>query len=290
MASQVSIKRISFCLLLSLSFLGVSGFAQSKSDPPPQKAETLNDENAVYAEPNFDAKVIAVLPGGKTYSISNGIFAGAFYRIRVKPGLVGYIADSDVRPFGQKLKDKKAPSKEKKRAEPKRRPFEFSRYMGPSFYQIKFEEDTMGSSRSEPVNFFGLKMSGADVLLEGLLPTEINILYAPKPPGYYETLTRHSASGFIFMTDLLLQNYLPQSKDSLIFFGFGPLFRYSKFDVTLTESGANKNYSLEDMTLGAAFNAGLALRVSSVALRLEAKYHWEKRSYLGFGAALQFLF
>lgn len=254
---------------------------------PPQKAQTLSPENAIYESPSFDSKVIAVLPPGKVYSISNHLFSGAFYRIRVKDGMIGYIADSDVKPLGKKTPSSKVAEKPKKNPR-----FEFARYVGVSYGLVKYEEDTMGSSRSDQMSFFGMKMSGANVLLEGLIPTEINLLYAPNAPGYYQTVTRQSASGWIFLMDFLLQTYIPQSKDSMLLFGFGPMFRFSKFDVGLRDAGTGTvtQYSMQDMALGAAFNAGIALRVSNIALRLEAKYHWEKRSYLGFGTALQFPF
>lgn len=315
MDAQISVMSRIFLFLIS-TFLITSAVAQSKKiiGPPPQKAKTKNPENAVYSEANFDAPILTILPPGKIYSISNKLFSGAFYRIRVKPDLVGFIADSDVEVQSSSGKNpKKVTSQEKPRAEDgqrsqkknseesskaksitseKRKPFEFSRYLGPSFSMIQFEENTMGSNRKENMSFFGIKLSGPDVLIEGLLPTEINVVYSPKAPGYYEELTKVGSSGWIFMTDFLLQTYLPQTSDSLLFFGFGPLFRYSKFDVGLKESanGPTTTYSAQDMTLGAAFNAGIAMRVSTVALRLEAKYHWEKRAYFGFGGALQFLF
>lgn len=294
MASQISIK---FLLSLFLSFPLLAQAQGSKALPPPQKAQTLSAENAVYESPSFDAKVIAVLPSGKVFSISNNLFSGAFYRIRVKDGVIGYIADSDVKPLGKKASNKKAAvaAKEKKEevAKPKKNPpFEFARYVGASYHLIKYEEDTMGSSRSEQMSFFGMKMSGANVLLEGLIPTEINVLFSMKPPDYYQKLTRQSAAGWIFMMDFLLQTYIPQSRDSFFFFGFGPMFRFSKFDVGLKDVGTGSvtQYSMQDMALGAAFNGGIAYRVSTVALRLEAKYHWEKRSYLGFGGSVQFPF
>ena len=292
-------------ILIAIVFLFLMSFTslqaqekQEKKPLPPQKGRTLNLENGVYASPSFDAKVVAVLPEGKTFSISNNLFAGAFYKIRVNAKLVGYIADSDIKPLNSKAplnaKDKKSadPKKAAEEKPKKNRPFEFSRFVGPSFSMVNFEENTMGSTQKENMNFFGAKISGVDVLIEGLLPTEININYAPKAPGYYEKATGIGASGFIFSTDFLLQTFLPQGRDSLLFFGFGPMFRFSKFDVGIRNAGtgAVTNYSMQDMALGAAFNAGAALRVSTVALRLEAKYHWEKKSYLGFGAALQFPF
>ncbi len=298
MASQISVNI--FLLSLLFPFLAFAQRAESLKPLPPQKAETLSAENAVYESASFDAKVIAVLPAGKVFSISNNLFSGAFYRIRVRDGVIGYIADSDVKPLGKKASAKKSSSlgakatKDKGQdSQPKKNPrFEFARYVGASYYLNRYEEDTMGSSRSEQMGFFGIKMSGANVLLEGLVPTELNILYAPRAPDYYQKVTGQASSGWIFIMDFLLQTYIPQSKDSMLLFGFGPMFRFSKFDVGLRDSGTGTvtQYSMQDMALGAAFNAGIALRVSNIALRLEAKYHWEKRSYLGFGTALQFPF
>jgi hypothetical protein len=277
--------------LISLLNLQVS---KAQSPAAPQKGRTLSMENAVYSSPSFDGKVIAVLPEGQIYSISNNLYAGAFYKIRVKDKVTGYIADTDIKPLNKIKRDseKKQASKKETEKPKKRRPFEFSRYVGPSYSLISFQEDTMGSVRKEDMSFYGAKLSGVDILIEGLLPTEINLMYAPKAPGYYEKITGVGASGWIFIADFLLQTFLPQGKDSLLFFGFGPMFRFSKFDVGARDSstGVVTNYSMQDMTLGADFNLGYAFRVSTVAMRLEAKYFWEKKSYFGYGAALQFPF
>jgi len=272
---------------------------EARAENYPYQAEVISDEAEVFEKANFDSSIIATLSPGKVFYVSKGLYNGAFYKIRVKKGMLGYIADSDVKPLFKTDFPKVTAAKKKKKSsapeeEPpkKRRPFEFSRYIGAQYAQINFQEETMGGKPRENLGFFGVKMAGTDVAISGLIPTEVNFLLYPGAPGYYEKSTGHSASGWLFIADMLLETYFPQSRDSLIFFGFGPMMRYSKYDVELTDAGTGKNsaYSLEDIALGAAFNLGMAFRLGPVALRGEVNYYWEKQQYTGAGISAQFNF
>lgn len=280
-------------LFLILFFTTIS-FAQTKGYK--YRAGTLEDGVQVYKNPDFDSPVIAVLPGGKVYDVSAKIVNGAFYRIRVKPGLLGYVADSDVKPLfptqGKSANDKVKRSKES-RPEPKRkRSFEFTQYAGIQYISIEYAENTMGDKRKDQLGFIGAKLSGPDLVVDGAFPTDVNFLFYTGAPGYYEKLTGNSADGWILLMDFLWENYNPMGKNALTFWGFGPMFKFSKFNVLLTDpaTGRRSDYSLQDMSLGAVFNAGVALRWEPVALRGELKYFWEKQQYWGAGLSLQFNF
>lgn len=61
-----------------------------------QLAEVSIDGAMVYKNSNFDAPVIAYLKKAKRVKISSRKY-GAFYRVLLKPGLIGYISDIDVK-------------------------------------------------------------------------------------------------------------------------------------------------------------------------------------------------
>ncbi|PIS11009.1 MAG: hypothetical protein COT73_06235 [Bdellovibrio sp. CG10_big_fil_rev_8_21_14_0_10_47_8] len=306
--------RICFSLL-GFIFSGVIlASANVSAKTYPYRAQVIQEGAAVYQSADFDAPLVGTLRAGGTYDVSKGLANGAFYKIRVKPGVLGYIADTDVKPLfktdraqkeaekknaqAKKERDKVKQDREKKREEEKaarekarnNRPFEFSRYGGLSYSMIQFQEETMNSQPKENLGFFGAKFSGSDLLISGLIPTEINLQMYSDAPSYYDKGTGRGASGWVFMGNGLFETYFPQGKGQLIYFGFGPMFRYSHFEVELNESGKVTPYTLEDIALGAAFNLGAAFRFGKFALRGEFQYYWEKLQYSGWGLALQYQF
>jgi hypothetical protein len=151
-------KLIWFFVFLTMGFVGLSAEAQS------QKAMVINQGAMVYKEADFDAPVLGELKAGQVYDVSL-TQKGPFYKIRVKPGVLGWIADTDIRlSKGGKLdlkKGAKAPEKteekknflEKKRA----RSFYASRYRGPTLAMLSYSENTMGALRSQSLPFMDLK-------------------------------------------------------------------------------------------------------------------------------------
>lgn len=282
--------KILFLFLLSTSVC----WAQKKAYQ--YRAGTLVDGVPVYRNAHFDSPVIATLPGGKVYDVSSKTFNGAFYRIRVKPGVIGYVSDVDIKPLfpvaGKKNEGSKKSQQQPEKKEKKKRPFEFTRYGGLQYSLIEFTEDTMGDKRKDQIGFFGIKLSGPDLMVDGYFPTDVNILFHDGAPPYYEKLTGNSTEGWILLMDFLWESYFPHGKNSLTFLGFGPLFKFSRFNVSLTDplTSTTTDYSLQDMSLGAVFNAGVALRWEPVALRGELQYYWEKQTYWGASLALQFDF
>jgi len=279
-------------LFLFLFFFSSLSLAQQKAYQ--YRAGTLEDGVQVYKDANFDSPVIATLPGGKVYDVSAKIINGAFYRIRVKPGMIGYVSDADVKPLfpaagGKQGGDKKSEFHIDKK---KKRPFEFTRYAGFQYSLIEFTEDTMGDKRKDQLGFFGAKLSGPDLMVDGMFPTDVNFLFYYGAPDYYEKLSGNSTDGWILLMDFLWESYFPQGKNALTFVGFGPMFKFSRFNVSLTDPVTAKttDYSLQDMSLGAVFNLGVALRWEPVALRGELQYYWEKQTYWGASLALQFPF
>jgi hypothetical protein len=279
------------------------------------KGGVVSEDGAyVFVKPNFDAEVVVTLPPGGVYYISKDLVNGIFHKIKVKKGVMGYVSTSDIKPLSKKdqkavqveeVARKKAEAKrasdakarkesgEKNPQEPsKQKSFEYQRYWGPQIATVDFKEDTMGEKRHDNLTFFGVKFSGANVLIGGATQTDVNLMIAPSAPSYYEGATKRSATGFVFLANFLMETYWPQSPTWMNYFGFGPTFRYSLFDVTINDPTTNKDvgFSLEDMTAGAVFHAGMAFRIGSMALRVEAQYYWETEAYFGFSLAPQFSF
>lgn len=279
---------------LFVILLLVSPSARAQS----QKAIVINQGALVYTQSDFDAPVLTELKAGGVYDISLKT-RGPFYKIRIKPNVTGWIADTDVRVAKFKgrtalrTKDakngKSGPVAEDKAKPVKpRRPFMATRFRGPVVADLAYAEDTMGALRTETLPFFGFKMEGPNVLISGDMRTDAEFIFHPGAPKFYEKATGQSASGWIFLTDFIFETALPQSSWHMVTFGFGPMFKYTHYEVALLDSGHPLNYSLDDMTLGAVFDGGLAFRVGSYALRFNVKYFWEKTKY--FGGSLTFGF
>jgi hypothetical protein len=259
------------------------------------KGKVLTESALVYKAADFDSAVLGTVSAGVEYEISRRAF-GPFHRIRIGKK-IGYIADNDIQPIGFSFENAasgnaggKSKKADKKEPEKRKRSFALSRYVGPAFASINFTESTMGRKLSESEIFYGLKMSGTDVLVSGDATTEINLMFYYGAPGYYERFTGQAATGWNFLSDFQFHTVSTLSPIMLGFYGFGPMFRFSKFELAVKDGAVVNRYMASEMILGAAFSGGIAIRLGSVALRSEFKYYWEKTQYSGINAALQFEF
>ncbi|MGZ3743875.1 MAG: SH3 domain-containing protein [Pseudobdellovibrionaceae bacterium] len=284
-------KFIHFLFFIFLFSVGEGALAQS------QKAVVINDGALVYKEADFDAPVITRFKAGHVYDISLKT-KGPFYKVRIKPGVMGWIADTDVR-VGKNAKGSLAAknplnakavaskSSEKKAENDsfleKKKPlksFYASRYRGPVLSYITYNENTMGDLRSQTLPFYGIKVAGPNTMFYGDLRTDAEFLLHSGAPTYYQRGTGFPANGWIFLTDFIFETASPQSKWHMLTFGFGPMFKYSHYDVTLLQNAKQVSYSLDDMVLGAVFDTGLSFRIAETyALRFNVKYYWEKTKY-----------
>lgn len=266
-------------LLFVICFLPLSLWAQA------QQATVISDGAMVYQDADFDAPVISTVKLGAVYNISTNK-KGPFYKIRLKPGHVGWIADTDIKPGIIKITAPEKRKLEDSREEKRKKPFFATRYRGPLLQYTNFTEDTLGEERSDGLIFYGVKFNGFNTLFTGEIYTDANILFHFGAPAYYEDYTKKSADGFIFMTDFLFLTVNPQGKTLLMFYGFGPMFRYSHFNLDVPDGASTLSYSADDMTLGAVFNLGIATRLGSLSLRTDAKYYWERSQYFALGLNL----
>ncbi|MDG0817459.1 SH3 domain-containing protein [Bdellovibrio svalbardensis] len=254
-----------------------------------QQGTVVGDEAQVYQDPDFDSPIITVVPMGSVYSISKAK-KGPFYKIRVKPGTVGWIVDSDIHPGVFKVTPETQAEveklKEQQALESKKRPFFATRYWGPVAEYLNYTEDTMGDERSAGTLFYGLKWNGYNTIFSGEIYTDAEILFHSGAPSYYQDLTGQSAGGFIVNANFLLQTVSSVSKSMLFYYGFGPTWRYSHFDLHLTNGSTVSEYSADDMALGILFDVGVGYRIGRVSVRTDARYYWEKNKYYGLGVNL----
>jgi hypothetical protein len=263
-----------------------------------QKGIIISEDAAVFDQPNFDAQIISTLKLGGVYDITRGK-KDVFHKIRVKPGMTGWISEADVRPAGaealQELKDVKAAEQKKartaERANPVRgkKPIHKTRYRGLGLESMQFKEDTMNAVRTASVLLYGFRMSGPNTLLDGDTYTDSEFLFTTTPPSYYADATGNSATGFFFLGNFLFITDVPQSRTMMSYYGFGPTVRLTHFEATLSEPGSSvkKAYVLDDLTIGAVFNLGLALSFDRYALRADLRYYWETQQYISFAFGFQ---
>jgi len=257
-------------------------------------AKIVTPQAVVYEGPDFDAEQMATLEEGASVEVSQKKF-GPFHRIRLQNGKMGYIADNDFAFKGQvknsTVKEKLKISEKIEKEKPKKYTLAGSHLWGANLSYVVYRENTMGMNPTQKSFFWGAKFAGPDFFIEGDTYTEMNILVRMSAPEFYAQATGIPTQGWIFMPDLLVQNIQPQSKNVMTSYGYGLMFRYSKYDVGLSNgSGGTNYYSLDDMVLGAVANVGFFYRIGQMTLRGEYKLYMEKMTYWGLSFGFLFPF
>lgn len=258
-------------------------------------ATIVGETPYVYQNPDFDSPVLAELQRGRVYRISVGKKEG-FHKILWTKGKTGWIADSEIR-IGRKdlTKEKEARSEvEAQKIEKARRstdlPLELVRHRGLSFEQVMYTEKTMGKERTTALSAYGLRFTGVDTLFSGPFPVDSTLLLAPSVPNYYAKTTGNSASGFVLWGHFQFMTPIHKSKNLQIYYGLGPVMRFSHFELNIGSGGTRQKYVAEDLALGAAISLGGIYRWRSFALRPDLKYFWEKNKYISLGMTFQSAF
>ncbi len=266
-----------------------------------EPAMIVNDGAVVFEQPDFDSQGKFQLHEGDKVEVSKRSFLGkngmgAFVRVKLSNGQLGFISDAEFVRAGALAQEKKEKEKKEKKSEiPKKdnsrkKPFELTRYRGFNIEYVGYKEQTMGFQPMSNVVFYGFKMVGPNLLVEGDLVTELNVSLLPGTPPFYQEATGNAANGWVLHTDMMFQSVFPQTREIVTYTGFGPMFKYNHYNVALTSAGKTKSYDVEDMILGAVFNFGFGVRMGSSCLRAEFKYDWEKTQYWGIGTSLLFQF
>ena len=297
-----SLKAVCALFLILLFSLGAD--AQSKRAAPKRRAasaaraqdgmaaQIATDGALVFSKPDTTSSVLAQLPRGQRVRISKGQVRGVdgvFRRIRVGKK-IGYILNEDVTAPGQvaeaapkeKGKDEKQEKERRKKKDKNRDPIYFTRYVGLLVGESEFKEDISNVNASTNLMIYGFKLTGPDVLLSGPV-IDFNFAVHFGVPAYYDSLSDSKPTGFVIFTDALLPIPVMQGMDSLLYLGLGPALVYSQFNVVQDDSIKD----LKSLNLGASFSLGGAYRIDRFALRLEAKYLMEKKSYRAIQASIQ---
>lgn len=297
-------------VLVSAALIGASvAHAQTSAPARPtnsQRAIISVEEGTVFDKPDFDGEVVAILPGGGEYTISIAK-RGIFHRIRYAPGKSGWISEAEVAPKGSAAASAAAAgarprerarednqtllgSAREKTAPKRSKPIEERRFLGPVFENVSFLEDTMGKVRGSNVPMFGLRLSGPDTMISGLISMDSQILVLSGAPDHYSRATGQRAGGFMLLGSTVFITEIPTSDNLMAYYGFGPLVRLNRFEATLQNDpgpGQKRTYALEDLVLGAVFQLGVVIGFSPVALRIDGRYFWELQRYNSFSLGLQ---
>ncbi|MCB0363670.1 MAG: hypothetical protein KDD35_13165, partial [Bdellovibrionales bacterium] len=234
-------------------------------------------------------------PAGKKIRISQKIFEGiggfgAFYRINLPGDAYAFIADVDVAPeLTSNNKSHVGQSQEKNPAfrspaeeAPQQLPIFFTRYLGASFGFANFSEKFSGKVLNSSEWMVGFRSSGPGSLVEGL-PLDASLLFHSGAPTYYtDGMTNTSASGFFVIGEVYLPIPLMATDAFLISTGLGMMATYTRFSVQIKET----LFDSQEVRAGVAGQLGLTTRIGRFALRLDARYFYEKEAYTGYFATL----
>lgn len=261
-------------------------------------ATIATDGALVFSKPDSTSSVLAQLPQGQSVRVSKGQVRGVdgvFRRIRVG-NKIGYILNEDVAAQGsvakapprskegkpEQVKKENREKDRKKKKDSRRDPIYFTRYIGLLVGESEFKEDISNVNASTSFPIYGFKLTGPDVLISGPV-IDFNFALHYGVPSYYDSLSDSKPTGFVIFTDALLPIPLMQGNDSMLYFGIGPALVYSQFNVV--QSG--RLMDLKNLNLGLSLSLGGAYRFEKVALRFEAKYLVEKKSYRAIQASIQ---
>lgn len=255
------------------------------------------DEAMVFKDPDFDSDMIAQVHRGEVFVMGTQP-QGPFYKIKLKDGRLGWVMDVDIKPGKNsstqttvKKNEKKTKNNIVQNSDKSKSPakviFGAQRWRGLHYELIQFTEKTMGKKYSESLGFLGLRIAGPNTVADGDTFVTTDVLFYFDAPKYYDQVTGQKADGWIMLTQFLFQTLYAQASQYYSMIGFGPLFKYSHFNLSLDRSGKIYNYSADDMYLGFVLQGGVAARLNpSLSLRLDAKYYYEKQQYFSGGFSL----
>jgi hypothetical protein len=288
-----------------------------------QRARVKIDGAAIYEAPNFDSPVLEYMDTNKKVLISKKLYSGvggmgAFYKIKLSNGVYGYITDTDVeinRGAGSDGNDddQQQNARENREKEPdegamsddptvlmdeKSRDDDepafansiyMNRFVGLMYTSYNYAETLRKKSESTTVGMFGFQYSGPTPLLGGV-PLDVGLVFTTTAPDFYNKISS-STSGYMLILDTYFLMPIYESSQFLFFYGLGPVLRYSAWEVSLKSKPGTPAIDSQEITLGAAAEVGAAARLGAQFLvRADAKYHYEKEAYLGYGAALMYRF
>lgn len=226
---------------------------------------------------------------------------GLFHHVRYKDK-AGFMADTDIRIFEKesepapaerhtdkpaktvtkKMHSKAFASSEDEEALRKAEPLYFSRYVGGALAMVNFTEKFSGQKLHDRMTMYGLRMTGPGVLIDGP-PIDFNIWLSLQKPGYYSGFTSEPVTGFLLFGDTMVLLPFVEWKNSLINYGPGIMWTYTNYKVKVK----NSKFDSQEFRVGLDFGLGYAYRFRPYAVRVDAKYYFEKTQYLGYLVSFQ---
>ncbi len=262
-----------------------------------QKGTVNVPEADIYSDEDFDAEVIENVKRGETYLISNKTY-GAFYKIKLKSGKIGYIADYQLdingkpfqeKPFrtdGDELSQPKKSNKSKKskQDDPVEKEYEDddddlsfkTDFSGVTLQLINFHEETLGTLQVDNLYAVGYKKMNESLAWE--------VFVSPQAPKYYAEKSKGSVEGFHIWGLSGFNTLVPVSKFSRLRYGGSLMLHGARTKVTTP----TKSYELQDITLGAALEGAYVVQIKKVAFEISLKYFFDRDNYGGLGLSLLF--
>lgn len=284
--------RLASLILFTFIFCTSFAFAQNK-------ANVLNADTDVYAQPDFDGSVIGQVDPDETFLVSKKQY-GPFYKVKFKDGTIGYIPDTELniegkgtvkeQPFKGDDIDKKNPKLAKQQDDEENAEDDTENpninYKGVTFSIINFRENTMGGNQIADLAAYGFRFQPMQGNYQSGLAYDLMV--ATKAPDYYAEKTGAKTSGAVFWGSAGISNVSALNSNTSLRYGAGPFLRYSYFTVKDATLRPQSNYNLQDLTAGLDFQAGVMLHSRYVTIDLGLRYFWDKEGYGGFGVGFLF--
>lgn len=252
----------------------------------------------IYESPSFDSKVIAYVSKDERIKISLKTY-GPFYKTKMSKTKFGYISDVDITPSvmphtssnqSSSKKSKKdndtKPTKEANRPPP---PVMETQFVGPVISFLNYTSKFDDSNFSSPYTFYGIKVSGPDLLFKGPILTDLVVALSPTPPNYFtEDFQAQLAKGVAFLLETSLDWPFSVFGNGMIYGGVGLHLMYADYDLTFEVSNRQK---VTFTNLGLTASLGLMYRINKVGLRIEPHGYYDPNgTHLAFQLAIQYAY
>ncbi|MBX3022388.1 MAG: hypothetical protein KF799_12010 [Bdellovibrionales bacterium] len=260
----------------------------------------VTDGAAVYGRPDFDSGIqdyltyqTQVLVSKKPYAGAGGL--GLFHRVRYQ-NKTGYITDTDIR-VGQK--EAASVAVEEKRKSPSKAwedeeqdlsaPIYLTRYLGGAVSMVGFTEKYSGRKLSDNMMMYGLRMTGPGTLFDGP-PLDFNLWFSMQKPKYLSQFSNGTPTGFLVFGDILAMMPMIDVNNTIVSYGLGLMWVYTRYSIPVKKAttGETAAFDTQEFRMGGVFDFGVGQRFGKTSLlRVDAKYYFEKTSYLGYGLSYQ---
>lgn len=270
-------------LLLACFFICLSGVAHAV-----QNAKIIGEEVEIYEAADFDSEIIDQVNKGESYKISSKPY-GAFYRIKLKSGKVGYIVDYELDIEGRgPMREKDLDEMELKEAlaakpladldaqtkEEEQQVFGRD-YQGPILLLYNYHEDTMGGEQIDELVALGYR---------SIKTLSWSIAGTTQVPKYYTKGPGNSATGIQLWGDFGISSEIAKFETTALRFS-GNLFGHLSLIDLKTPLDS---YNMQDLTAGLNLELSLLKSFRSSALDFSVKYYFDKSNYAALGLAYLF--